>query len=89
MAALPCRLKAAGELVADTGRTGKPLVVITGRRPLTGGLSPGAEEALFSMKAGGNISCWFWSTSLFSQAVLHEAGRTIVWSIWLFPSCSP
>jgi hypothetical protein len=47
-----CRLRANGALVADTAATGKPLVVITGRRPLTGGLSPGAEEALFSMRAG-------------------------------------
>lgn len=54
MTLLDGRLKANGELVADSGRTGKPLVVITGRRPLTGGLSPGAEEALFSMKAGGD-----------------------------------
>ncbi len=39
-------------MIADSAVTGKPLVVITGRRPLSGGLTPGAEEALFTMKAG-------------------------------------
>ena len=54
--------------MADTAATGKPLVVITGRRPLTGGLSPGAEEALFSMRAGAapgdDMTCPFMPSCL-------------------------
>lgn len=45
-----CRLKANGELIQDSQ---KPLVFISGRRPLTGGLTPGAVEALSTMQAGG------------------------------------
>ena len=61
--------------MADTAATGKPLVVITGRRPLTGGLSPGAEEALFSMRAGAapgdDMTCPF-MPSCRDHAVTHQ-----------------
>eukprot|EP00891_Asterochloris_glomerata_P000357 jgi/Astpho2/357/e_gw1.00010.102.1_t len=42
-----------GELFQDTKKRGKPIVFILGARPLTGGLCPGVEEALKSMRAGG------------------------------------
>ena len=44
------RLVADGEVIQDSR---KPLVFISGRRPLTGGLTPGAVEALSTMQAGG------------------------------------
>jgi len=47
---LNLKLKANGELIQDSQ---KPLVFISGRRPLTGGLTPGAVEALSTMQAGG------------------------------------
>ena len=44
---------AAGAPYFDTKDTGKPLVLLVGGRPLTGGLCPGAEAALLGMRAGG------------------------------------
>jgi len=37
----------------DTRARGKPLVFVFGKRPLVGGLSPGAEAALSTMRSGG------------------------------------
>ena len=44
---------AAGPPFLDSKDTGKPLVLLVGGRPLTGGLCPGAEAALLGMRAGG------------------------------------
>ena len=43
----------AGPPLFDTKDTGKPLVLLVGGRPLTGGLCPGAEAAMLGMRAGG------------------------------------
>lgn len=40
-------------VVDSTLPRNKPIVFIAGRRPLTGGLTPGAEAALLGMRAGG------------------------------------
>ncbi|CAD7697294.1 unnamed protein product [Ostreobium quekettii] len=42
-----------GEVFIDTKARGKAIVFIFGKRPFTGGLTLGVEEALRSMKAGG------------------------------------
>jgi hypothetical protein len=42
-----------GPVIDDTRARGKPIVFISGTRPLTGGLTPGAEAALAGMRAGG------------------------------------
>ena len=42
-----------GQLFEDTKARGKPIVFLYGARPLTGGVCPGVEIALSSMKAGG------------------------------------
>lgn len=52
-AAVAAAAAAAGPPLIDTADTGKPLVLLVGGRPLTGGLCPGAEAALLGMRAGG------------------------------------
>ena len=41
-----------GKVFLDTKNTGRPILLTLGGRPFSGGLCLGAEEALFSMKAG-------------------------------------
>ncbi len=45
--------KANGQVFENTKARGKPIVFIFGSRPLSGGMCPGAEEALSGMRAGG------------------------------------
>lgn len=47
------RGEANGELYLDTRARGRAIVFIYGKRPFTGGLCLGVEEALASMRAGG------------------------------------
>lgn len=42
-----------GEVFEDTYARGKPIVFVFGRRPFTGGMCKGVEEALATMRAGG------------------------------------
>ncbi|KAI3430819.1 hypothetical protein D9Q98_009230 [Chlorella vulgaris] len=42
-----------GQLFEDTLARGKPIVFLYGKRPLAGGMCPGAEQALSTMRAGG------------------------------------
>lgn len=42
-----------GELFEDTTARGKPIVFLFGSRPFTGGMCPGVEIALRTMRAGG------------------------------------
>lgn len=53
LVALHSTLTANGLPVDDTLARKKPIVFIAGTRPLTGGLTPGAEAALAGMRAGG------------------------------------
>ena len=45
--------RADGQVFEDTKARGKPIVLIYGARPFTGGLCAGVEEALATMRAGG------------------------------------
>lgn len=40
-------------MVEDTPARGKPIVLLYGSRPFTGGMCEGAEQALAGMRAGG------------------------------------
>lgn len=42
-----------GDVFEDTRARGKPIVFFYGSRPFTGGLNPGVEAALSTMRAGG------------------------------------
>ena len=78
-----CRGTANGEVFEDTQKRGKPIVFISGSRPLTGGLCLGAEEGLTGMRGGEehlplSLCCKHACTASFLSLPKYDSVSTIV-----------
>lgn len=51
--AIEMQLSLEGEVIIATRKRGRPIALVYGSRPLTGGLTRGLEEAMTTMQAGG------------------------------------